>query len=266
MKDSSKVTNSTTLFPIFRSSVKRYINDNQGLVRRMYGDEKHSSVLLNEIDGFQLKFDQLRSYMTRDYSRTEYGRSARGSRRQPRPQIFQDDEDDETPATIFRVVTETSIKVGEPLTQPITTTTTTPLDEASTMTATTQQTNTETLADTTYTTAQTTTTSAPSTTESTTTVSPDRPVAMERIGYGDGDDYDYMPDRKSESAVLQNSVGDKSNKYKQEASDVKRNDPPKYDDESSLYEGVATDEPVDVGTETKSDEEEVTEEIPRRGM
>lgn len=284
--------------------MKRYINDNQGLVRRMYGDEKHSSVLLNEIDGFQLKYEQLRSFMNRGYSRTEYGRSARGSRRQPRPQIFDDDDDDDdTPATIFRVVTETSIKVGEPVTKPMSSNPTTPTykpatadyDHTSTkytsettttttsstaeQTTLTEPTTTETILDTTYsrttateTTTTTTTTSEPTTTEttvqSTTSSIPDLPVAMQRIGHEDIDDYDYEPDRKTDSAIRQNSVEEKT-KYKHDSQDIKRNDPLKYDD-ASIYEVVAddvTEKSTTSTAETKNkgnDSDE--EEIPRRGM
>lgn len=280
--------------------MKRYINDNQGLVRRMYGDELHSSVLLNEIDGFKFKYEQLRSFMNRGYSRTEYGRSARGSRRQPRPQIFDDDDDDDTPATIFRVVTETSIKVGDPVTKPMSSnptqtatykpatadydhTSTKYPSEATTATTstTTEQTSqtepttTETMMDTTYTktTASDTTTTRESTTtettaQSTTNTFPDLPVAMERIGHEDIDDYDYEPDRKTESGVRQNSVEEKT-KYKHDSQDIKRNDPMKYDD-ASIYEVVADDvtkEPVTKTTKAKDKEDEPDEEeIPRRGM
>lgn len=264
----------------------------------MYGDEKHSSVLLNEIDGIRLKFEQLRSYISRGYSRTEYGRSARGSRRQPRPQIFEDD-DDETPATIFRVVTETSIKVGDPVTRPMTTESASTTYEATTVdydsttlentlhtatvttseSSTTQQvvhtepSTTETEGDTVLTTAKTTrTTTASSTTvttpQSTTSTVQDIPVAMERIGHDDRDDYDYEPDRKAAAPVHQNSVEEKI-KYKQETNSVKRNDPPKYDDEASMYVVVAdssTEDPVSNDTESKAEEEDTTEEIPRRGM
>lgn len=271
----------------------------------MYGDETHSAVLLNEIDGFKLKFDQLRSFMSRGYSRTEYGRSARGSRRQPRPQIFEDD--DGTPATIFRVVTETSIKVGDPVTKPLATEQSSPTYESATadyditshehvsttttMSATTSatsssttehvsqtETRTETVRDTTYasTTPETTSiTNVPISTETTTqttasatSVVPELPVAMQRIGYEDIADYDYEPDRKAAaSSVLQNSVEEKV-KHKQESNDVKRNDPMKYDEDSSMYEVVADDikeksEPT--STEGKK-EEAAEEEVPRRGM
>lgn len=261
----------------------------------MYGDERHSSVLLNEIDGFKLKYEQLKSFMSRGYSRTEYGRSARGSRRQPRPQIFKDDDDDASPSTIFRVVTETSIKVGEAVTKPMTSellsatyksatadydpstaeytsqSTTVPAFSSSASEQTTR--TTETMMETTYTnTAETTTTEEPTTTEttvkSTTNAIPELPVAMERIGYEDIDDYDYDPARKSDTPVLQNSVEEKI-KHKENPHEIKRNEPIQYED-TSIYEVLAddaTEEPASRTTEPKKvDDEPAEEEIPRRGM
>lgn len=263
----------------------------------MYGDEKHSSVLMNEIDGFRIRFEQLRSFMNRGFSRTEYGRSARGSKRQPRPQIFRDDDED-TPATIFRVVTETSIKVGDPVTKPMTaeiptstyeSVTTgfdaTTLEETSfvttvssstitsSQTSKTEPSTTEAIKDSTYTTTtevpSTTTTDLPSTTETTpettTRVFEDLPVAMERLGYEDGEDYDYEPGRKSNSAVLQNSVEEKI-KYKQESNEVKRNDPGKYNEDTSIYEVSADDTTEENVREETATEKAQEEEIPRRGM
>ncbi|KAI1291822.1 hypothetical protein HDE_07256 [Halotydeus destructor] len=41
------------------SSVRRYIYENQGLVRRMYGEQRHGSVLQNEIDDIRDKYNAL---------------------------------------------------------------------------------------------------------------------------------------------------------------------------------------------------------------
>ena len=41
------------------SSVRRYIYENQGLMRRMYGDQRQSFVLRNEIDDVREKYDSL---------------------------------------------------------------------------------------------------------------------------------------------------------------------------------------------------------------
>lgn len=41
------------------SSVRRYIYENQGLMRRMYGDQRQSFVLRNEIDDIREKYDSL---------------------------------------------------------------------------------------------------------------------------------------------------------------------------------------------------------------
>jgi len=147
----------------------------------MYGDEKHSAVLLNEIDGFRLRFDVLRAAIDGSRSRTVYGRAARmgPTRRQPRPQIFDDDDDDvDTPATIFRVVTETSIKVGDAITQSMSTSRESssvshePVEEFHTMptaTSTTQTAITTTETETPTTTTETSTTTT--TTESTVSTS-----------------------------------------------------------------------------------------------
>ncbi|KAG8185441.1 hypothetical protein JTE90_022372 [Oedothorax gibbosus] len=286
------------------SSVKRYINDNQGLVRRMYGDEKHSHVLLNEVDGFQTPYDMLQNHFDGYRSRTVYGRSARGhnkpTRRQPRPQVFEDEKEETTaevgsttsgePATIFRVVTETSIKVGEPeVTQSMVTTqeTTSVSYEAATadfenyVTATTHAdhtTATQTVETTTKTTTETTTNPTTTasettyiTTEFTTTkpttsnaVQNDEPIAMERVGYEDfEDEYEYEPKRKSESAAL-NSVVDKV-RYKEEFdSDAKKTESNKYEElnaEDTVAEEGREENETGAGTE-----ESTTEEVPRRGI
>ncbi|GFY76406.1 protein spaetzle 4 [Trichonephila inaurata madagascariensis] len=295
------------------SSVKRYINDNQGLVRRMYGDEKHSSVLLNEIDGFQMRFDMLRhSFFDGFRSRTVYGRSARGhkpARRQPRPQIFPDDEETpestsstpEEPATIFRVVTETSIKVGEAFTKPMSNPETTVSYEpasafdsytspsvvttrdSTTPTTTEDATSTTSTAETTYyqtpSTTETlhTTDTNPSTmyseymtTDTTTPHNEDVPVAMQRVGYEEfEEDYEYKPRRKMDSAVLQNSVEEKL-KYKDGfESDVKREDPSDITMNQPVDDLIAEESGEDVREETTATTEgteEAKEEVPRRGI
>ncbi|KFM80137.1 hypothetical protein X975_01809, partial [Stegodyphus mimosarum] len=238
----------------------------------MYGDERHSSVLMHEIDGFRMKLDMLHATFNVPYSRTEYGRSARSrqrpTRRQPRPQIFPDDPEEEEdlnpsnsgqPATIFRVVTETSIKVGEAITQAIkpevqrmtsqeTIVSYEPASEFETPTTgsitSTTQTATTVTDDTTTTTATTTestfgtrfSTETLTTTESSSTTSfvdiseevsePDNPVAMERIGYPDyGEDYGFEPRRKLDPAVLENSVEEKiADKDEGGISNAKRTD------------------------------------------
>src|SRR5688572_656612 len=38
------------------SSVRRYIYENQGLMRRMYGDQRHSFVIRNEIEDLHEKY------------------------------------------------------------------------------------------------------------------------------------------------------------------------------------------------------------------
>ncbi|GFT02759.1 protein spaetzle 4 [Nephila pilipes] len=296
----------------FESSVKRYINDNQGLVRRMYGDEKHSSVLLNEIDGFQMRFDMLRNSFDGFRSRTVYGRSARGhkpTRRQPRPQIFPDDEEIQEstsstpgePATIFRVVTETSIKVGEAITKsmsnPETTvsyepasafdsytssstvatsdsTTPTTTEDALTTASTTESTyyQTPSTTETLYTTETNipTFSSDYTTTDATTPNSEDVPVAMQRVGYEEFEEYEYEPRRKMDSAAMQNSVEEKI-KYKEEfESDIKRTDPSKIDMLLPVDDLIAEESAEDVREEnaatTSAAEETTKEEVPRRGM
>ncbi|XP_035208692.1 protein spaetzle 4-like [Stegodyphus dumicola] len=301
------------------SSVKRYINDNQGLVRRMYGDERHSSVLMHEIDGFRMKFDMLQAAFNAPYSRTEYGRSARSrqrpTRRQPRPQIFPDDPEEEEdlnpsnsrePATIFRVVTETSIKVGEAITQAMkaeeqrmtsqeTVVSYEPASEFETPTtdsiSSTTQTAT-TMTDGTTTTATTTTestfetrfsTETPTTAENSTTTpfvdvsekvsEPDNPVAMERIGYPDyGEDYGFEPRRKLDSAVLENSVEEKIvDKDESGISNAKRTDTSKLSNDAKIDGDLVIDstEEEESREENEADleeEEEKEEEVPRRGI
>ncbi|GIY59453.1 protein spaetzle 4 [Caerostris extrusa] len=292
-------------------SVKRYINDNQGLVRRMYGDEKHSSVLLNEIDGFQQKFDVLRHAYEGFRSRTVYGRSARGhrpSRRQPRPQLFPDDHeqtesststDSGESVTIFRVVTETSIKVGEAVTKSMSTPETTvsyePASEFDSYTShfaattTTRDPTTQTVTeDTTTTTAYETTlppTTDPPTETNPTTITSDFttttdsstqrndniPLAMQRVGYEEyEEEYEFEPRRKIDPSVMQNSVEEKI-RYKEELeSDIKRTDPSKLDARPPIDELIAEESMKEIREEnptTSSKEEENTEEeVPRRGM
>lgn len=265
----------------------------------MYGDEKHSSVLLNEIDGFQTRFDMMRKTFEGFRSRTVYGRSARGhkpTRRQPRPQLFEDDRETTTttpgePATIFRVVTETSIKVGEAaVTHSMVTsqetssvsyepaiaefdnyvTATTHTDH--TMTQTVDTTTTEaTTNPTTTEAAYTTTESMPTTVSSaptTVNVQNDVPIAMERVGYEDfEEEYEYEPKRKSDS-VLQNSVEDKI-RYKEEFdSDVKRTDPSKFEGniDGDLVAEASVEEEREENEPVAEEEESTTEEVPRRGM
>ncbi|KAF8787291.1 Protein spaetzle 4 like protein [Argiope bruennichi] len=297
------------------SSVKRYINDNQGLVRRMYGDEKHSSVLLNEIDGFKQRFDMLRNTYDGFRSRTVYGRSARGhktNRRQPRPQIFPDDLElrqevssaiPEEPATIFRVVTETSIKVGEAITKSMSTQeTTVSYEQASefdsyttsfptTREPTTQTTTEDTVATTTAsettqypttppttetvpnteTNAPTTTTSEATTFQTSTHVKEDIPLAMQRVGYEEFDDeYEYEPRRKVDPSVMQNSVEEKI-RYKEEfESDVKRTDPFKAAAARPPIDELIAEESVEEvreeNTAATKEAEDTTEEVPRRGI
>ncbi|GIY28340.1 protein spaetzle 4 [Caerostris darwini] len=292
-------------------SVKRYINDNQGLVRRMYGDEKHSSVLLNEIDGFQQKFDILRHAYEGFRSRTVYGRSARGhrpSRRQPRPQLFPDDleqtesgtsTDSGESVTIFRVVTETSIKVGEAITKSMSTPETTvsyePASEFDSYTShfsattTTRDPTTQTVTeDTTTTTAYETTlppTTGPPTETNPTTISSDFttttdsstqrndniPLAMQRVGYEEyEEEYEFEPRRKIDPSVMQNSVEEKI-RYKEELeSDIKRTDPSKLEARPPIDELIAEESMKEIREEnptTSSKEEENTEEeVPRRGI
>ncbi|XP_054711027.1 protein spaetzle 4-like [Uloborus diversus] len=293
------------------SSVKRYINDNQGLVRRMYGDEKHSSVLLNEIDSFKAKFDMLQATIDSTRSRTVYGRSARAgnyrrSHRQPRPQIFKDDTDElqvdqstaDTPATIFRVVTETSIKVGDVVTPSMMSGETKiydPITERDDSTGSifftsrnipttateTVATTTEPVEDLTINSTETQFPTESSTVSDSTTASPDHwtthsinrdsPVAMERVSYDD--DYDYEPRRKMEPSVLQNSVEEKISPKPEE---MKRTSIDKLketivitdddlDIDASIEEGVREDNETIDKTQEK-DEEEKDEEVPRRGI
>ncbi|XP_054156129.1 protein spaetzle 4-like [Oppia nitens] len=44
------------------SSVRRYIYENQGFMRRMYGDQRHSQVLRSEIDEIREKYDSIYMY------------------------------------------------------------------------------------------------------------------------------------------------------------------------------------------------------------
>lgn len=43
-----------------RHAVRRYIFENQGLVRRMYGDQRHSLIVGNELEARRLRYDDLR--------------------------------------------------------------------------------------------------------------------------------------------------------------------------------------------------------------
>ncbi|XP_015924494.1 protein spaetzle 4 [Parasteatoda tepidariorum] len=289
------------------SSVKRYINDNQGLVRRMYGDEKHSSVLLNEIDGFRLRFEMLRNAYEGFHSRTVYGRSVKSgprsgksNRRQPRPQIFEDEPeiielngpDPSEPATIFRVVTETSIKVGEAVTQSMTSqgstvsyepaaefetttknkegvaaTTTEKVDETTTVTRT--QTTTETLPISETVTEPITTETSTTATEPSTTEAQAEPLpsAMERIGYVEfEEEYEFEPKRRTDQSVLQNSVEEKT-RYKDDIDTKKPNantfDSAQKYDEDLLAEASVEEEKQEENTTTEAEEKE---EVPRRGI
>jgi len=53
------------------SSVRRYIYENQGLMRRMYGDQRHSFILRNEIEDTREKYDTISYYEGRH--RSVYG-------------------------------------------------------------------------------------------------------------------------------------------------------------------------------------------------
>lgn len=45
------------LFSIRRHAVRRYIFENQGLVRRMYGDQRHSLIVVSELEARRLRYD-----------------------------------------------------------------------------------------------------------------------------------------------------------------------------------------------------------------
>lgn len=57
------------------SSVRRYIYENQGLMRRMYGDQRQSFVLRNEIDDLRDKYDSLNFYgsLAQSFRRPGFG-------------------------------------------------------------------------------------------------------------------------------------------------------------------------------------------------
>lgn len=57
------------------SSVRRYIYENQGVMRRMYGDQRQSFVLRNEIDDLRDKYDSLNFYgpATHSFRRPGFG-------------------------------------------------------------------------------------------------------------------------------------------------------------------------------------------------
>lgn len=288
------------------SSVKRYINDNQGLVRRMYGDEKHSAVLLNEIDTFRLRFDTLNS-RTYGSSRATYGRSAKSSRRsptrrQPRPQIFTDDPEDtnsapttyDAPATIFRVVTETSIKVGDAPTNPSVTTpgetivlyepaseyesTTPPVDGDPTSTESTPESVT-TVPVTDETTSQDGVTTEEYDVTQTASEANDAPIAMERIGYGDYELEEEPLSRRKVNVVLDNSVEDKT-KHKQHLSEkeaenvdhkhfqLEEDEKQMANEEEAITEDdLVADETQENSKRNQNDEtSDAEEEVPRRGI
>lgn len=54
------------------SSVRRYIYENQGLMRRMYGDQRQSFILRNEIDDAREKYDTV-SYYESSRARPVFG-------------------------------------------------------------------------------------------------------------------------------------------------------------------------------------------------
>lgn len=52
------------LFPTSRHAVRRFVRENQGLMKRMYGDESYFNVLRAEFEknDIELKYDEYHQY------------------------------------------------------------------------------------------------------------------------------------------------------------------------------------------------------------